>query len=66
MPGMNGPEMVQRMLSRRPDLKYLFISGHTANLLAAAGLDASTERCLAKPFTRALLAQRVHDILIGA
>ena len=65
MPGMNGPEMVRRMLIRRPDLKYLFISGHTSNLLAEQGLGECKGVCLPKPFNRATLARHVRTALLS-
>jgi len=66
MPDMSGPEMVRRMLKRRPNLKHLFMSGHTANLLAEQGLDGLKSRFIPKPFTRQALGRRVREILAAS
>jgi len=63
MPGMNGPEMVRQMLKRCAKLKYMFISGHTANLLAEQGLNETNSNCIRKPFSRKTLAQKVQEAL---
>ncbi|GEM_PF-453457 len=63
MPGMNGHEMVLQMLKRQPALKYLFISGHTANILEDQGLTGLDRICLQKPFSRKILAQKARDLL---
>ncbi|MDD4017218.1 MAG: PAS domain S-box protein [Kiritimatiellae bacterium] len=63
MPGMNGPEMVRQMLKQCAKLKYMFISGHTANLLAEQGLDETTSTCIRKPFSRKTLAQKVQEAM---
>ncbi len=63
MPGMTGPELVRQILKRQPTLKYLFMSGHTANLLEAQGLHENSTNCIQKPFSLAQLAQKVRDAL---
>jgi len=55
MPGMNGPEMAEAALRRKPSLKIMFMSGYTDQ---AAGLPAS--QLLKKPFT---LRQLVEESL---
>ncbi len=60
MPGLTGPELVQCLLKRNPSLNYVFMSGHTANLLAAHGLDEKKQLCLRKPFTKQELLEQVQ------
>ena len=38
MPGMSGPEMVERIRKIRPAIRVLFMSGYTADLLAQRGV----------------------------
>ena len=38
MPGMNGRELSERLKLSRPELKVLFISGYTADVLAHRGV----------------------------
>src|SRR5262249_40155668 len=39
MPGMGGPEVVQRLHASRPDLKILFMSGFSTEVGVVHGLD---------------------------
>jgi PAS domain S-box-containing protein len=60
MPGMNGPELVQQILPRDPKLKYLFMSGYTANLIEKQGVKTTLAGFIQKPFSRKALAQKVR------
>lgn len=60
MPGLNGPELVQCLLKRKPSLNCVFMSGHTANLLAIHGLDEQKQLCLRKPFTKQELLKQIQ------
>ncbi len=63
MPGMNGRELADKVRARRPDVKVLFVSGYTANVIVHHGvLDAEVE-FLAKPYTLESLARRVREVL---
>ncbi len=63
MPGMNGPELVQRILTWRPGLVYLFMSGYTANLIAEHGVKETSANFIHKPFSRIQLAGMVRKAL---
>jgi two-component system, cell cycle sensor histidine kinase and response regulator CckA len=63
MPGMRGPELAERMLRLRPDLRVLFMSGYTDDAITHHGfLDAGTE-FLQKPFTPLGLMQKIREVL---
>lgn len=64
MPGMNGPEMVQHLLAQRPELKILFMSGYTDDVLPHdSGLD--TWRLVQKPFSVEELVGKLRETLDG-
>jgi len=63
MPGMNGRELVQRISEIRPNVKVLYMSGYTENVIGHNGtLDAGI-RLLQKPFTLRDLKDRVREVL---
>jgi len=63
MPGMAGPELVQRLAERQPDLRALFVSGYTDESIAQHKVFRPGVNYLAKPFSREGLAERVRAIL---
>jgi CheY-like chemotaxis protein len=63
MPGINGRELAQRMLEIRPNVKVLYMSGYTENVIAHNGtLDAGVS-LLQKPFNLRDLKDRVREVL---
>ncbi len=65
MPGINGRALVQRASVQRPDLKVLYTTGYTRNVVVHNGvLDADVE-LLPKPFTVDQLALKVRQVLDG-
>lgn len=64
IPDANGPELAARLRVVVPGLKTMLISGYPADALSDAGVDADAIY-LPKPFTRAVLLQRVKDALSG-
>ena len=62
MPGMSGPEVAQRLHASRPDLKILFMSGFSTEVVVVHGLD-SGDPLLVKPFSLDTLGRKVHEIL---
>jgi PAS domain S-box-containing protein len=67
MPGMNGPELVQRIANMGPrPIKVLYISGYTENLIAPEGVLRPGVAFLQKPFTAAALAYNVRHVLDDA
>jgi PAS domain S-box-containing protein len=66
MPQMSGPEVAEKLVGVRPEVKVLYMSGYPDHpVFSKGGLD--TERCfLQKPFTPSALAQKVREVLDGA
>ena len=63
MPQMSGVEVATRVRHERPGLRVLFMSGYTdRSLQKTAALPDATE-FLQKPFTPAILARRVRELL---
>ena len=64
--GMNGRQLVDEALKRRPQLKALFTSGYTENAILHHGrLDAGV-LLLAKPYRKPELARMIRVALAGA
>ncbi len=62
MKGMNGPELVLRLMDTHPEVKVVYMSGYTGELMANQGLEGGI-RLLEKPFTRAELLKTVDAAL---
>ena len=63
LPGTSGPRLAAELISARPDLRVLYMSGFTENAIVHHGvLDPDTE-FIAKPFTPEILATRARQLL---
>jgi CheY-like chemotaxis protein len=63
MPGMNGPELGERLRQSHPGLPVLYTSGHTGDDLAQRKLPEPAVPLLQKPFHPDDLVARVQEIL---
>ena len=63
MPVMNGRELAKALRALRPNLRQLFMSGHTADVIATSGLLPSEVDFIEKPFTPVTLAAKVREVL---
>ena len=63
MPGMNGKELSESLKELRPDLKVLYISGYTADVIADRGVLDRGVALLHKPFSSDELAAKVRLVL---
>ena len=63
MPEMSGPKLVREALLQRPGLKYLYMSGFPADLIAKEGVPEDSLNFIAKPFTRSEIAMKIRAIL---
>jgi signal transduction histidine kinase len=63
MPGMNGRNLAEAALQRRPGLKVLYMTGYSRNAIVHQGrLDAGVS-LMQKPFSQSVLAMRVRTVL---
>jgi len=65
MPGMNGPDLAQLIVARRPEIRALYISGFPTSTGQGAGCNRDRVSYLAKPFTPKALAAAVRATLDG-
>jgi PAS domain S-box-containing protein len=63
MPEMNGRDLAKRLLSLYPNLKRLFMSGYTANVIAHHGILEEGVHFIQKPFSMKDLATKVREAL---
>jgi CheY-like chemotaxis protein len=63
MPGMNGRVLAQELLTSRPDMKVLFTSGYTEDVIVHHGVLEQGLSFLGKPYTPQALAQKLRQVL---
>ncbi|WP_136514011.1 response regulator [Geomonas edaphica] len=63
MPEMNGQELAGLLLAGNPELRCLFISGYTADLIAHHGVLDEGVHFVQKPFSIPELAAKVREAL---
>ncbi len=63
MPEINGRQLADEALKRRPDLKVLFTTGYTRNAVVHNGVLDPGVHLIGKPFTIDQLAAKVRDVL---
>jgi PAS domain S-box-containing protein len=66
MPSMSGRELVRKLTAKCPHLRVLYMSGYTDNIITCSGVLEPGLAFLQKPFTPALLAQKVREVLDSA
>jgi len=63
MPGINGRELVERIRSKRPDMRVLLMSGYTDEILLRSCGTSSGFAFIEKPFQLHALAAKVREVL---
>ena len=63
MPDMNGRELSRSLQGMSPDIKCLFMSGYTADIINRQGIIDEGVEFLQKPFTNRELLDKVHGLL---
>jgi PAS domain S-box-containing protein len=63
MPGMNGKELAAGMSLTHPEMKVIFMSGYTDQIMSDDGILDSSVEFLPKPFTPARLMETVRRVM---
>jgi YesN/AraC family two-component response regulator len=63
MPEINGRELAKSILTILPNLRRLFMSGYTANVIAHRGVLDRGVNFIQKPFLKADLAMKIREVL---
>jgi len=63
LPQMGGRELAERLLSVRPDLKVLYMSGYTENAIVHHGILNEDVGFLQKPFKVNVMVQKIREAL---
>lgn len=65
MPSMNGRELKEALMPLYPDIKTLYMSGYTANVIAHHGVLNDGTAFIQKPFSINALAAKVRQVIEG-
>lgn len=65
LPGLNGRQLAERVVTLRPSVKVIFTSGYTDDAIAHRGVLDAGLSLLSKPFSAASLTALVRDVLEG-
>jgi CheY-like chemotaxis protein len=63
MPEMNGRDLADRLQALNPELRVIFMSGYTADVISGRGMLDERIYFIQKPFSREKLAQKVNEVL---
>ena len=62
MPEMNGRDMAEKIMTYHPDIKCVFMSGYTADVIASHGILDEGMNFLHKPFTMKKLRETLEQV----
>jgi two-component system, cell cycle sensor histidine kinase and response regulator CckA len=65
MPRMNGMEMYREMLKNAPELRIIFISGYSSDIVTREGMASGNSFFLQKPLSRKTLLPMIRRALDG-
>lgn len=63
MPGMSGKELAERVKEMRPEIRVLFMSGYTTNVIAHRGVLDEGVHFIQKPFSMSDLARKIQSVI---
>jgi FixJ family two-component response regulator len=63
MPEMNGRDLAGKLTALYPDIRLMFMSGYTANVIAHHGVLDAGVAFIQKPFSMTDLMVKVREVL---
>ena len=63
MPGMSGGELAKWLIAKHPEMRIIYMSGYTENVVARHGVLKKDVNYIQKPFTVDGLARKVRRVL---
>ncbi len=63
MPGMDGRQLAESIARRKPDMRVLYVSGYSHDVIGQRGLVDDGVELLPKPFSSGDLLRRVRSVL---
>jgi DNA-binding NtrC family response regulator len=63
MPGESGPELSRQLITQRPALKVIYMSGYTEEAIVHHGVLKPGIAFLNKPFTSETLGAKLREVL---
>jgi PAS domain S-box-containing protein len=63
MPGMSGRELADRLAVKRPDMRVLYMSGYTNDVIGYHGVLEPGLSFLQKPFSQEALTHKLREVL---
>jgi PAS domain S-box-containing protein len=63
MPDMNGKDLAAKLLAINPNMKVLFMSGYSADIISKQGVSQTDIPFLQKPFSMETLISKVNQVL---
>ena len=66
MPGMSGGELATQMVLHHPEMKVLFTSGHTDDVIVHHGVLDEGVSFISKPYSSEGLARKIREVLDAA
>jgi signal transduction histidine kinase/CheY-like chemotaxis protein len=63
LPKKKGKDVYEEIIKSKPDIKALFISGYSSDVLQKMGISESEFNFLSKPFSKGSLLKKVRDSL---
>jgi PAS domain S-box-containing protein len=63
MPGINGRELANRLLALHPEMKVLYTSGYTQNVIVEHGVLEENLNFIGKPYSVTAMARKIRAVL---
>ena len=63
MPGMNGHQLAEHLASRCPEMRVIYTSGYTDNVIVSHGVLQPGTNFIEKPYMREALLTKIREVL---